>query len=62
MEERVGFEIRSSELETDLSFSDNSLKVEVDTAASMPSSSQPSSSKTSKTKLGLLNLLRKNVA
>ena len=61
VEERVGSEIRSNDLETGLSSSDNCVEVEVETATSMPSSSQPSSSKTSKSKLEILMLLGKNV-
>ena len=44
VEERVGTTVRFSELETSLLSSDNPIEVEVDIAASMPSSSKPSSS------------------
>lgn len=45
MEEREGSVVKSSELEMGLSSSDKPVEMEVDTAASKPSSSKPSSSK-----------------
>lgn len=50
MEERVGFVLRSSELTMGLLSSDIPVEMEVDIAASIPSSLKPSSSKTLKTK------------
>lgn len=45
MEERVGSKVKSSELETGLSSSDDTVRAETDTATSVPSSSQPSPSR-----------------
>ena len=41
----MGFEVRSSDLEMGLLFSGDIVRVEIDTIASVPSSSQPSVSR-----------------
>lgn len=58
VEERVGFEIRSSVLETGLSSRDNPIEVEVDTTASVSSSSLSSSLKTTLTKIKAFRALK----
>ena len=44
VEERIRSKVRSSELETGLSFSDDPIEAKTNTVTSVPSSSQPSSS------------------